>query len=259
MRRQAQRQHGAVLILVLWITSLLVLMLGAFSLNVRIDRQVAGGVLQQVRAQAAADTVLNYLAAVRQADPETWQTMPGEVFRLPWEALDVRFRVLPETAFVDLNTAPEAVLIDVFSGLELDDAAALAAAVVRRREGDPEAADTLSAQPRPWLSVDELLSLEQGLDQVPGLHQLFTVYARQPWVDERFAAQRLLALLAADDYLQTPETEGPGLGDAMYRVQIELGNGTQRRQLEVSARFIDTGVGYQVLHTNLYNVSFSMD
>ncbi|SDU36145.1 hypothetical protein [Halopseudomonas salegens] len=258
MTGSRRHQRGAVLILVLWITSLLTIMLAAFSMTVRIDRQVAGDMLQQVRAQAAADSVLNYLAAVRQVDPDRWESMPGEVFRLPWEGLDVHFRLIPETAFVSLNTAPEDMLEAVFAGLESADARSLAAAVVRRREGDLEAAEDIDRQPRPWISVDELLLLGDGLERVAGLHRFFTVHGSHVEVDARFAAEPLLDLLGGTDYLQESQEDAALTTDA-FRIQIELGQGVRRRRLEVSARFVADGVGYQVLHTNLYNVSFTLD
>ena len=251
-------QRGAVLILVLWITALLTVMLAAFSQQVRIDRSVAGDTLDRVRAQAASESVLNYLAALQQVDPEGFQQMPGELYRLPWGGLEVRFRLLPESAFVSLNTAPLELLELVFAGLGLAEPLQLAEAVVRRREGDPEAVDELQREPRPWLSVDELVLLGGGLQQQPGLSALFTAHGRHVEVDARFASAELVALLETSPFLLTPEADEGVVGE-VYRVQIEIGSAQRSRKLEASVRFSSFGrTGYQLLQTNLYNVSFEL-
>lgn len=249
-----RRERGVILLVVLWICALLTVLLAAFSLAVRVDRTVASGVVEQVRGRAAAEAVLNYLAAVRLADSEVWQAMPGEVFILPIDDVRVRFRLLPESAFLNLNTATQEQIAQVFSGLGLSSADVLASQVVERRVGGSTGAASDAIMPQPWYAVDELIVLGGGLAGVTNLHELFTVDGQHEGVNTAFASSRLLALLGLSAEVTDAVVEEP-----IYRIQLELGQRQGVRKIEVTAAFDGEGQGYRLHRWNLYNAHFNLD
>lgn len=252
MRNMKSREQGVVLIVVLWVCTLLTVLLGAFTLSINVDRTLAGNLVQQVRERAATEAVLNYLTAVRRVDAEAWQAMPGEVFELPFDGIDVFFRLIPESSYLNLNLATEEQLAGVFTALDLEDPQGLARQVVSRRDGTMELSET-GTPPQPWYSVDELAMLAGGLERVNDLHRLFTVYGEHEQIDPTYADNRLLN----DDQA---EPVGEVLAeDGLFRLQIALGAGRRLRKVEVTAAFTESEAGYQVLHWNLYNASFAME
>lgn len=253
-----RQQRGAVLILVLWITVLLTLLLGAFSLMVRVDRGVAADVVQQVRSRAAGDSVLSYLAATRLVDDAAWMEMLGEIYVLPWEGFDVRFRFIPESSFVSLNAAPQEQLFAVFSALGLENADRLAEAVVIRRQGSLEMEETAEEAPRPWSSVEELIVLGGGLERLAGLSRWFSADSYAPAVTFDYAPPLLQEVLP-DEFAADAAGEFQASGFEPYRVQVMFGVPPEARRAEFTAIFDDGATGYRLVRSNLYNARFDWD
>ncbi len=251
-----RHQSGAVLILVLWITALLALLLGAFSLTLRVEQSVGSEQVQQVRARAAGDAVLNYLAAVRRVDEDAWAGMVGEVVALPWRDSNVQFRFIPEASFVSLNFASPSLLVAVFEGLGVDDPVEWASAVVSRR--GREQSDHGGSTTLPWVAVEELLTLGEGLEQLDAPERLFSADSTESRVVLDYAAPPLQAMLAGRTGViegYTPLPHEPEL----FRVQVMFGQDSAVRQAEFTVVFEEDGAGYRLARSHLFAARFEWD
>ncbi|MFB1011065.1 MAG: hypothetical protein QMB92_06440 [Thiopseudomonas sp.] len=261
-----RRQRGAVLILVLWLVAILTFLLAAFTASVKVERQVAADFAGSVRARASMLGVLNYLAAVNRVDTALWQQMLGEVFELYMNDTRVRFRVVPENAFVSLNGASAETLAIVLERAGVRDADAVAGAIVLRRSGgaDARTGETLTA--RPWVSFQQMVR-ENGLDPdalQPYMHW-FTVEGKHASLNPGFADPELLQLLGMDSAPATQAGDGLSrvqgrfgltwLEKTSYRVQVEVSTGISPRKAEVTASF-DGNTGYRIVRWNEYNAQF---
>ncbi len=229
MRRKLQR--GAVLILVLWVVVLLTVLLAAFGSLVRVEKSLAEGTVQRVRARAAAEAVLHYLAAYNLAAPADaaptaagpqppvvgdatgLAAMAGIVYELPVPGLQARFRLLPEAAFLSLNGASREQLQQLLTSLDPQlDADRLSALIVDWRDPDDEPSENgaeaddyrslgLDYGPAnaPFRSVEEL-ALLPGFPGwlVDVIAPLVTVDSAHPGFDPRFAPPPLLYAFFGD-------------------------------------------------------------
>ncbi|MGP9824422.1 hypothetical protein JLK41_02985 [Ectopseudomonas khazarica] len=263
-------QRGVVLIIVLWVLALLMLLLAAFSTSVRVDSQLAAEVSQRVRARAAADAALAYLAGMQRLGGDTWGSLAGQVLVLPLDDERVRFRLLPEEAYLSLTGAPPELLepvIAALAGPQADVALAVSSLMARRLpKQDGQQVEKLR-------SVGELLQLP-GFDRalVERLSPLVTVDTDQPGVFLPLAPQRLgLLLLAGDRRLYDAIREGggealgvpPGVlvspGGRVFRLQVEVGEGRDVRKVEVTIVFGEGDADYQIVRRNEYNPAFYLD
>lgn len=262
-------QRGVVLIIVLWVLALLMLLLAAFSTSVRVDSQLAAEISQRVRARAATDAALAYLAGMQRLGGDTWGSLTGQVLVLPLDDERVRFRLLPEEAYLSLTGAPPELLepvIAALSGPQADVALAVSSLMARRLpKQDGQQVEKLR-------SVGELLQLP-GFDRalVERLSPLVTVDTDQPGVFLPLAPQRLgLLLLAGDRRLYEAIREGggalgvpPGLlvspGGRVFRLQVEVGEGRDVRKVEVTIVFGEGDADYQIVRRNEYNPAFYLD
>lgn len=276
----ATRQRGVILIVVLWVLALLMLLLAAFSTSVRVDKQIASEIVQRAQARAGADAALAYLAAMQKIGGDTWRALPGEVLILPLASGKVRFRLVPEEAYLSLTGASEELLRLLIAGLasERTDVELALASLLERRQ--PQAATQTPLDndlpPRePLRSVEELLLLP-GFDRtlVERIAPLVTIDSDHTGVAVRHAPHRLLTIVTGGDerlvaVLQdAPEgLEGAGVnpaylsapGGRVFRLQVEVGDGRQRRRTEVTVIFEGGAEDYQSVRWNEYNPRFSLD
>ncbi|MCA0242445.1 MAG: general secretion pathway protein GspK [Proteobacteria bacterium] len=160
MTHDAQRStRGVTLVIVLWMVAALTILVTGLVATQRSELRLAGVARAQVLAaasgQAAVQLALQQLAGV--APP------PDRVSRrsvaVDGQAIDVL--LMPLSGLVDLNSAPPALLADVFrlaGGLDEAAARGLAAAVQERRLRPP-----MGEQPARFELIEELLSLP-GVD-----------------------------------------------------------------------------------------------
>lgn len=268
-------QTGVVLVVVLWTVALLTLLLVAFSGVARVERDASLDLVQRIEGRASAEAVLGYLAALNGLGPEVWQPVIGQILVMPL-SVSVRFRVLPEDAFVSLNGASKEVLQQVFAALapEVGAPDLLADAVVARRRGDVET----GVEGRPWHSVNELLLLDTVRpDAIQPVLGWLTTDSEHEDLNQQYAAPVLIQALYADraaDVLAARasqdgpvgQKEEPRLGGMMgaragasrFRVQVAVGEGRTARRLEATVTF-GNAAGYQVVRWNEYNVAFTFD
>lgn len=269
------RQRGVVLIVVLWIVVLLTVLLAAFTATVKVDRHVATDVLTSVQARVSADSVLNYLSALHMADTDEWPEMAGQVYKLQLNTMQLRFRMIPETAYVSLNTASLEVLQRIFEAAQIPDAQQIAELIIERRSGSVDAQTGAEIAPLLFTSVLGLAQLPQiSADALQGIQHWFTADSDHEGVNFLFAAPSLVyalvpdeaqAILAARVDGRAPEFEVVNSEfmqqeqGNIVRVQVELSSSASQRKIEATVEFSDGERGYHVVRWNEYNAHFSLE
>jgi len=234
----ARSQKGVALVLVLWLTVLLTVATGAFALMARMDQLEANALLSGTRARLAAEAGI-HLAAVAMRDPDelTRPVADGRPYRYDIDGAEVELRITDERGKLDINSADEPTLVNLFenNGMDPDSAVLLAAAVmdwkdpdelerVNGAELDAYLAAGLEPGPanRPFMMVEELL-------QVIGMpFELFrlvrpgiTVHSKAQLPDLAFApVEALLAvpditLVDAQAFVQERHALEPGSGEGV--------------------------------------------
>lgn len=262
-------QRGVVLIVVLWITVLLTVLLVAFTATVKVDRNIASDIVQRVQARAGAEAVLSYLVAVRQSGAYDWSEMTGQVYKLSLNTMQVRFRFIPESAFISLNAASVEDLETVFNAAGAQDATAIAEYIVQRREGSDGSQTGEAIEPRPWVSSIELSQLPyMTADVYQHVQGWFTVDSDHQGVNVNFAEADLIRALkgAQAEQILVEQTEQGSEnefaeedGGDVFRVQVELSSTANKRKIEASVAFGDGELGYRIARWNEYNAHFSLE
>lgn len=151
------RQRGAAFLIVMWLLALLAIILGAFAVLARSERLQARHLYDTTRARYAAEAgVHRAVFAMSMPDPAQRWVPDGRPYRFEFEGAEIDIEITDETGKLDLNAADPTLLAQFFQGfgLTLDEANALAAAIVD------------------WRDPDELLTLngaEQAEYEVAGL------------------------------------------------------------------------------------------
>ncbi len=180
-----RRPRGAALLLVLWILALMTGLIAVFALSARTEGLQGRFLARSTAARYAAETGLELAALHLQgADPTQRWVPDGRPNRVDFEGYVLEVRVLDESAKVDLNVAPNDLLVGLMTavGADYDRARQLAGAIADFRDPDnllsPEggaedpqyAAAELpyGAKDRPFETVTELrqvLGMDEALYQ----------------------------------------------------------------------------------------------
>lgn len=203
------RQRGVALVLVLWFVAALSIVAVSLSAVSRVDGRAVAILIAETRAVAAADAAIQLVLRDIDADP----TLVGGggllEAQVSFNGYDVTVSVRPETAFVNLNQASHALLRDLIHRIGGEDestADLLATAVAAWREPsvtgnlarDYEAAG-VGFRPRHGMFVApedllQVLGFEYPL--YVKIRDFVTVHGGSPGVDDRFAPEEILILLA---------------------------------------------------------------
>lgn len=243
-------QHGAALLLVLWLITLLAALVGAFALTARIEQQQGRVLYRGVAADQAARAGLEYaLTRLAMDDPALQWQPDGRPYAWRFHDVAVDVRIVDETGKVDLNAADGTLIAALLqaTGAEPDVALQVAGAIVDWRDGDDfvqitggaEAADYASAG-RPYgaknAPFESVAEVEQVLGMTPALFEAvspyLTIYSRLPTPDPQFAAAPVLQAMGveADPILAAREAVGAQLVGAL------LGSGSGTYSIESLAR-----------------------
>lgn len=262
------QQRGVVLIVVLWITVLLTVLLVAFTTTIKVDRDVASDIVRRVQARAGAEAVLNYLVAIQRSGAYDLSAMMGQVYKLNLNSMQIRFRFIPESAYMSLNSAPLEDLETVFNSAGAENAAEIAHYIVQRREGSTQIQTGEVIEPQPWVSVLELSHLPGISHNVyQRVQGWFTVDSDHSVVNLGFAEAdfvRALTGAEADQFLderavRAAANELQVSTGERFRVQVELSGSTNTRKIEATMAFSNNEHGYHVVRWNEYNIHFSLD
>lgn len=112
------RQRGIALVLVLWVTLLLSVIVGSFTLVSRVETLTARNLLDSTRAHFAAQAGLHYAVSVMSAnDPEQEWVPDGRDFTLQIDDATVEISVVDESGRIDLNAAQREQLVSLFESV----------------------------------------------------------------------------------------------------------------------------------------------
>jgi general secretion pathway protein K len=127
------KQSGVALVMVLWVLLLITITTSAFTLMARMDSLEAHTVLWGTKARLAAEAGMNIaILSLRDPDELTRLIPDGRPFIVPYLDARIEVMVTDERGKVNINTAGELELLQLFlaNGLEEDQAETLAAAVL---------------------------------------------------------------------------------------------------------------------------------
>lgn len=123
LREECKRQHGVVLIVVLWLLVLLEVLVATQAVSARVEGELVRNRVEAQRARAAAEAGL-YLAidllARQQGKKERLLRTDGDVYRMDYNEVSVQVRVLDEAGKIDLNAAPPEMLLKLLLALTGD-------------------------------------------------------------------------------------------------------------------------------------------
>lgn len=255
-----QSQRGVVLIVVLWLTALLTVLLAAFTLTVKTDRQTAAGVMLGVQTRTATDAVLNYLAALNAVSAPELEEMPGQRYELKLGDQEVSFRIVPESAFIPINQLSVQPLTALLSYMQVESAddKALHLIQLRSERLDEETGDVL--KPVMLQSVDQAARLlDVDVELFRPFERWFSFVGQHGRVVPGYVPDEVLGVV---EQFQEPQEQEDSLEiawqpSASYRVQVEVSAPRRPRKMEAIASF--AGSQYRLLLINEYNVDFSLN
>lgn len=169
------RQRGIALVLVLWVTVLLSVIVGSFTLVSRVETLQARNQLDVTRAYFAAEAGLHRaVMALSARNPDQGWVPDGRAYEMAFGDAEVEIRVVDESGRIDLNAAQQQQLIDLFESADVDtrDAEALADAVLDWRDPD-DLVRPLGAEDRDYESAGyEYGSKDAPFDTIEELQQV---------------------------------------------------------------------------------------
>ena len=194
------RGQGFALIAVLWMTVALSLLVATIVGATRTDTRDLQAAVARFDAVLAGDSAIALAMQHEAANPEG--ATGARQHTVAWRGTEVQVQVFPAEGFIDINTASEALLADLFAHAgqrPVAEAQALAREVVAWRERTPAQAGA----PRPRTRFDVIDDLMQvaGMDYeiFAKIRSLITIYSGQPGVVLDAAPPEVLAVLAGGD------------------------------------------------------------
>ena len=132
-------QRGVAFVVVLWLLALVTILLGSFALLARSEGLQARHLADTTQGRYAAEAGVNRAVfALAAPDPLVRWTPDGRTYSLDYAGAKIEIQVIDESGKLDINAA-ELPLLQGFliaSGLEMDQADALAAAIIDWRDPD---------------------------------------------------------------------------------------------------------------------------
>ena len=224
-RMPPRAQRGIALIIVLWVTTLLMLIASSFIYAMRTDVKIVTNTLARARLEAAADAAVQrgLLEMMKPPQlPNRWTT-DGVTQLWNYQGVAVGVSMTDESGKIDINTASEALLRGLFvaQGMKDEEAATVLDAILDWRDPDSlkrlrgaEEAEYIAAgySYKPanaaFQSIEEL-RLVMGLtpELFDKVAPLITIYSRQPGINASIAARGVLRAI-------------PGVTDALVDAYI---------------------------------------
>jgi general secretion pathway protein K len=208
------KQQGVALILVLWVSVLLTIMAGAFTLTLQREAKLIGNLKAGSEANALAEAGVYYaLLMLSVNDPERVWKADWSVREVAFDGAVIAVQVGDERGKIDLNYAGRDLLAAMFTGInpELGDADKLADAILDWRDKNDDVhlngaekkdyrQNNLPYAPRNGLfqSIEELqLVLGMTPQLFKQVEPMLTVYSRKSGVDIGKASAEVLRVLDA--------------------------------------------------------------
>lgn len=274
---------------------LLTFLLAAHSSNIKTETRIVKDNVGQIRLRAATEGVANYLSLQSKLLAEGLKAQSGQVQELMLAGLAIRYRVIPESAYLSLNAASAELLQQLIADLDGEaDAQSIAAAIVDWRDPDniaqPDGAEAedyealgLGYAPRdgPFQSVQELARV-RGMNRalLEAMDPFVTVFSNSPSVDLKYAPGKLVELLqgtdgdveegqtatvksAAESVITFENYQGViAIESEVYRVQVELAENHNQmsQQMEITVSFAPgiSGQPFTIKKWNPYTAHFTL-
>jgi general secretion pathway protein K len=136
---RAARTRGIAFVLVLWVIAMLAILLGSFSLVARTENLQSRHLFDTTQARYAAEAGMNLAVfELRKSDPQERWVADGRPYTFRYDDAEIEVRVTDDSGKIDINAATPELLTNLFTarGVELDQAQALAAAIMDWRDPD---------------------------------------------------------------------------------------------------------------------------
>ena len=212
-RRPApRRQRGMAMILVVWVIALMTVLLGSFALIARTENMQARHLFDTTAARYAAEAGLERaIFELRRPDPVARWAGDGRPYEFQFDNALVHVELTDESGKIDLNSAGDDILQQLFVsvGLTLDQAVALSDAIQDWRDPDdlerPRGAEApeyksagLSYVPRnaPFQTVSEVQQvLGMNYELYSRIEPAITIYAGGAEPNAAYANKQALMAL----------------------------------------------------------------
>ncbi len=248
---------GFALVLVLWGTALLTVIAASFAFSMRTESRLSGNFYARAKAGVLAEAGINraILALFTNEEEESWRA-DGTVYDFQFADGRVQVSITSESAKIDLNSAPEALIRGLVRIAAGGEAGAVADAILdwRDRDSNPRpggaedpdyaaAGLSVEAGDRPFTSIVEI---GQVLGVTPELQarlmSMATVHSRTRGIDPASASRDVLlavpgldAALVDEFVLARADTEAQGVlppvsmlqGARAYLLPVSLGRGSR--------------------------------
>ncbi len=221
------RPRGLALITVLWVMVLLSLIAASFARTSRTEVNLARNLIDNAEAEALAEAgVYRAILGLIEADPARPWRVDGTAYAWSYGGAEVRLAVQDEGGKLDLNAAPQRLLVGLLrsAGLAEPEAAAMADRIADFRDGDDltrvngaedpdyaEAGLAWGAKDAPFEAVAEL---QQVLGVSPELYArlapALTLYAGRNPPFEPVAPPEVRAFYGVFEVLREQAGEAPG-------------------------------------------------
>lgn len=208
-------QKGLALVLVLWMLTLMTIMAGSFSLTLHRESELVSSLRGTAQARALAEGGIYYaMPMLVERDPtKRWKT-DGTPYPVSLGTGRLTIRVLDEEGKLDMNTASDAALRELFLQVTGDEGLAqrLSDAIVDWRDPDDlkrpsgaerseyEAMGKTGPRNRPFQVADELMEV-LGLTRVvyQRIEPLITVYTGRDGINPVKAGPEMLRIVFKGD------------------------------------------------------------
>ncbi len=234
------RQRGFALVFVLWAVVFLTLLAGNYVLNVRAESVMVSNVVENARADALAEAAVQHgLLSLLTQGPRSAARQGSRQYEASFGGGTIRVSIVPESAKIDINTAPERLIVSLMERMEAmedgpsaEERQRAAAAILDWRDRDnrlrPQGAEDSAysaarmqydAADNPFLMVEELARVLGVDDRIYSyMKPLVTVNSRQGKVHAASASREVLLALPGvseaevDEYLAERAQAEPGGG-----------------------------------------------
>ncbi len=208
-----QNERGIALVVVLWVTVLLTIIVSSFAYSVRAHLQLTASQVSRTKAAALADAGVHralYELLKPATDGARWKAQ-GQQNTFALGDGNVTVKIVNESAFIDLNYAPENLLLSLFASVGLDAGAAQSMVDAIEDWRDADDLPRLSGAERDqyqaaglkqvpanqdFRTVDELKSvLGMTPDLFARVSGALTVYTKSAGIDPSVASRQVLLAL----------------------------------------------------------------